>query len=326
MKTNSLLVRMILLILFLSGIVSGCQPSGQTELPPVDPTTAAPTITPEPSQTPAPTLTPTPARFNSARAYSDVEQQVAFGPRVPGSEAHSQTVDWIQAGLQESGWQVELQETTYRDQPVRNVIARRDTTASGDWIILGAHYDSRLLADRHPEVEMQQTPVPGANDGASGVAVLMELARVLPADLEDDVWLVFFDVEDQGRIDGWDWILGSRAFAESLDSHPDAVVVVDMIGDADLNLYFEHSSNQALSQEIWAVAASQGHGSVFIPEPKYSILDDHTPFLELGIPAVDIIDFDYPYWHTLEDTPDKVSPDSLEAVGDTLYHWLTGIN
>ena len=104
---------------------------------------------------------------------------------------------------------------------------------------------------------------------------------------------------------------------------PRAVVIVDMIGDADLNIYKERNSNPSLTDEIWGVANSLGYGQQFIAEYKYSMLDDHTPFLEAGIPAVDIIDFDYPYWHTLADTPDKVSAASLEAVGKTLWTWIT---
>jgi Zn-dependent M28 family amino/carboxypeptidase len=164
--------------------------------------------------------------------------------------------------------------------------------------------------------------VPGANDGASGVAVLLELARVLPHDLEGQIWLVMFDAEDNGHLEGWDWILGSSAFAESLAEVPDGVVVVDMIGDADLQIYLEINSDKSLRTDIWEQAASLGHADVFINEEKFSMLDDHSPFLRLGIPAVDIIDFDYPYWHTLSDTPNKVSADSLQIVGETLLAWL----
>ena len=169
---------------------------------------------------------------------------------------------------------------------------------------------------------MHSQPVPGANDGASGVAVLLELARVLPEDLPGEVWLVFFDAEDNGRIPGWNWIMGSQAFVRTLDSHPDAVVIVDMIGDADQNIYQEKNSDKVLTQEIWGVAEDLGYGSSFIPSVKYSMMDDHTPFLQAGIPAIDIIDFDYLYWHTVDDTIDKVSAQSLQAVGDVVYHWV----
>jgi glutaminyl-peptide cyclotransferase len=169
---------------------------------------------------------------------------------------------------------------------------------------------------------LRNQPVPGAEDGASGVAVLLELARVLPPDLKSQVWLVFFDTEDQGDLPGWDWILGSRLFVDKLTAKPDAVVIIDMIGDTDLNIYQERNSNPALVQSIWAAAATAGFQKQFIPQPKYAMEDDHTPFLQHGIAAVDLIDFDYPYWHTTQDTPDKVSAESLKAVGETLVQWI----
>jgi glutaminyl-peptide cyclotransferase len=103
---------------------------------------------------------------------------------------------------------------------------------------------------------------------------------------------------------------------------PGAVLIVDMVGDADLNIYKERNSNPDLTDQIWEVAKALGYESKFIPEYKYSMIDDHTPFIEAGIPAADIIDFDYPYWHTVQDTPDKVSALSLEAVGETVRTWV----
>lgn len=281
---------------------------------------SSPTATTAPTITAAPTLTPTPEPFSGEAAMRHVETQMSFGPRVVGTEAHDRAVDWIRAEAEGAGWQVEIQETTWQNQPVRNIIAKRGSGTP--WVIIGAHFDSRMVADKDPDPEKQTQPVPGANDGASGVAVLLELARVLPKDLEKQVWLVFFDSEDNGRLPGWDWILGSRAFADALEGTPDAVVIVDMIGDADLNIYQERNSDPELTDEIWKIAAQAGYGEQFIPEPKHSMLDDHTPFLEKGITAIDIIDFDYPYWHTTQDTTDKVSGQSLEAVGETLRQWL----
>jgi Zn-dependent M28 family amino/carboxypeptidase len=270
--------------------------------------------------------------FNGSRALGDVEYQVNLGPRTPGSEAHAKTVDWILEEVQAAGWQAEVQEAEVMGHTIRNIVARMGE--GQPWIILGAHYDSRLVADHDPSVEKRNIPVPGANDGASGVAVLLELARVLPSRLKDpamgdslkarQVWLVFFDAEDNGRIPGWDWILGSRAFVAGLQDYPQAAVIVDMIGDADLNIYQERNSNPALVAEIWSRAAEMGYSDRFIPEYKHSILDDHKPFLDVDIPAVDLIDFDYPHWHTTMDTPDKVSAESLQIVGNVLLAWLTG--
>lgn len=261
------------------------------------------------------------AVFSGQNALKDVEYQMALGPRIPGSEAHTQIIDWMRTELTQDGWSVEIQNSEMMGHPVANVVAKRGQGTP--WVILGAHYDSRLWADQDTDPQLQHTPVPGADDGASGVAILMELARSLPKDLHKQVWLAFFDVEDNGEIPGWDWLLGSKAFVDNLKGKPDAVVVIDMVGDANLNIYKERNSNSTLTDEIWNQAAKLGYADQFIPVYKYSMLDDHTPFLQAGIPAIDIIDFDYPYWHTTADTTDKVSAGSMQVVGDTLWAWLT---
>ena len=259
--------------------------------------------------------------FDGQRAYADVETQVAFGPRIPGSDGHANFQEWMRDELIKAGWQVEIQESQAMGHPIQNIVASRGDESPQ--IILGAHYDSRMFADNDPDPANHSLPVPGANDGASGVAVLLELARVLPKD-SVPVWLVFFDAEDNGNIDGWDWILGSTEFVKNNPIQPRAVVIVDMIGDADLNIYKETNSNTDLTNEIWGIAQNLENDTVFIPDYKFSMLDDHTPFLRAGIPAIDIIDFDYPYWHTMQDTPDKVSAGSLQAVGETLQVWIMG--
>lgn len=261
--------------------------------------------------------------FDGQRAMQDVETQIAMGARIPGSQAHQQLIDWLGSQLDKAGWTMEVQSSEMMGHPVKNLVARRKEVdlSQKPWIVLGAHYDSRLWANRDPDPNKQKDPVPGANDGATGVAVLLELARTLPANLHAQVWLVFFDAEDNGEIPGWDWLLGSQAFVQNLKSQPDSAIIIDMIGDKDLNINIERNSNQKLVAEIWAKAAELGY-TQFKPVPKYSMIDDHTPFLQAGIPAVDIIDFDYPYWHTTEDTPDKVSAQSMEAVGKTLTAWL----
>lgn len=265
-------------------------------------------------------IQPEPENFNGKRALADVETQVAFGPRTPGSAGHAQVLDWMRAELSAAGWDSRVQSAEMLGHPIQNVIAYRGDEMPQ--IILGAHYDTRMLADKEPDPAKIYNPVPGANDGASGIAVLLELARVLPKD-GVPVWLVFFDAEDNGRIEGWDWIMGSTAFVDVLEFHPEAVVIVDMIGDADQNIYIERNSDPALVEEIWDIAAELGYGQSFIPVPKHSMIDDHTPFLQAGILAVDIIDFDYPYYHTTEDTVDKVSAQSLETVGRTLQEWIS---
>lgn len=287
------------------------------------PTAATPTTVPAPPPTSTATATPPAVDFSGEKAYDRVEAQLAFGPRWPGSPGHREVADYIVGELEALGWDVERQRLDYRGVEGQNLIARANIDA-GDVIIIGAHYDTRRIADQSAG-ESSGRPVPGAVDGASGVAVLLELARVL--ELEDvprEIWLTFFDFEDNGGggLPGWDWIVGSSYMAANLTIEPEAMVLVDMVGDADQQLYYEGNSDPELRQHIWAIAEELGFEAVFVPEVRHTMIDDHVPFARQGIAAIDIIDFDYPYWHTVEDTADKVSAESLERVGRTLEYWL----
>jgi hypothetical protein len=266
---------------------------------------------------PKPLFPAPPAReFLGEAAYEHVLKQVELGPRPTGSAAGRETGDYIIETLRAAGWEVEEQPFDYHGLKARNIIAR---AGKGPVAVLGAHYDTRLRADEDPDPARQSDPVMGANDGASGVAVLLELARSLDVkDLRYEVWLTFFDAEDNGRLDGMEYIAGSRYMAENLEVTPEMVVIADMIGDAEQQIYKERNSTPELIERIWRIASELGYEAYFIPEYNWSILDDHTPFLEAGIPAVDLIDFDYPYWHTTQDTADKVSAESLERVGRVL--------
>lgn len=253
--------------------------------------------------------------FDGWAAYRHVTAQVDIGPRPSGSQGIRETQQYIVEKLAKYRWSVEYQDFRYRGTPARNIIAKAGQ-GKGPVILVGAHYDTRRRADNDPTESERNQPVPGANDGASGVAVLLELARSLDkTKLQNEVWLVFFDAEDNGRLDGWQFIAGSSFFANNMTANPEAVIIVDMIGDADQQIYKEQNSTPWLIEQIWGKAAALGYEEWFLPTYKYSMLDDHTPFLRKGIPAVDLIDFDYPYWHTTEDTADKVSGDSLARVG-----------
>jgi glutaminyl-peptide cyclotransferase len=282
-----------------------------------------PAILPSPTPTllqPSPTPMPTPLVFSGEEAYHHLLAQLSFGPRPTGSPAGRKTGDYILQQMKNADWEAEEQSFIFKGVEGRNIIAK---AGQGPVVIVGAHYDTRPAADMEQNAARRSQPIPGANDGASGTAVLLELARVLDKQkLNRQVWLTFFDAEDRGRLDGWPFSVGANQLAQSLKAKPSAVVVLDMIGDADLNIYYERNSNKPLREEIWGVAAGLGYGKVFIPTEKHTITDDHIPFAQSGIPAVDIIDFDYPYWHTLEDTGEKVSPQSLEEVGRTMQAWL----
>jgi len=221
--------------------------------------------------------------------------------------------------LEGYGWETEVQEFVYREVALRNLIANK---GSGPLVILGAHYDTRPYADQDPP-ETREQHILGANDGGSGVAVLLELARVLDVGrVPYQVRLMFFDAEDRGRLDDWPFSVGAEQYAEQLDEDPEFVIVVDMVGDQDQRLYWEGSSDSGLSQELWQLAAELGYQEQFIPQVRWNIIDDHLPFVDRGWKAIDIIDFEYPYWHTTQDTADKVSAESLARIGTVLEVFL----
>ena len=266
-------------------------------------------------------------RFNGENAYQDVEYQLSLGPRIPGSAASQLVGDWITLELNRSGWSTRTQNSQYRGRELRNIIGEY---GDGDpWILLGTHYDTRLYADQDDMPGAMRTPVPGANDGGSGVALLLELARLIPEYWNSDyeghqpkLWFVFFDGEDNGGIGDNEWAMGSRAFVESLTESPDRVVILDMVADSELLIYRERNSDQEIANEIWNTAFELGYANYFSQEMRFNLIDDHIPFIDHGIPAALVIDFDYQYWHTTEDTIDKISVDSFEIVGDTIFQWL----
>lgn len=263
---------------------------------------------------------PKPVPFDGQKAFGYAEKQLEFGPRLPGSEESHEALAFMESTLKAFGWNTELQPFDFNGITATNLMAKK---GSGDcWVVFGAHSDTREFADQDPLPANRNMPVPGANDGASGTSVLLELSSSLPSRPKCQIWLVFFDAEDQGRINNSPWIAGSTYFVENLEGKPDAVIIVDMIGDANLNVYKEKTSTTELVDQIWTTAAALGFEQYIIPEYKYSIIDDHSPFLNKGIPAADLIDFDYPYWHTVNDTIDKISPESLQIIGDLLLSWL----
>jgi len=194
-------------------------------------------------------------------------------------------------------------------------------------VLLGAHYDTRPRADRERDPANRLKPIIGANDGASGVAVLLEMARLLgESKPRVGVDLVFFDCEDYGEEGSTgDYILGSRHYASALAGRrPAAVIVVDMVGERGLRIPvegFSEAASPALCAKVFSIAASLGAAG-FVRERGPAIIDDHFPFIQAGLPAIDLIDFDYPFWHTLEDTPDKCASESLAAVGAVLVRFV----
>jgi len=261
--------------------------------------------------------------FNGTRAYTYLEAQCAFGPRPPGSSNLTECGNYIISTLEDNNWSVQTQTWTYQNTQLRNIMGGALTAPQ---YVLLAHYDTRPIADSDPDPLNRTRPILGANDGASGVATLLELAEVLPENAKAVTLLLFVDAEDSGNYNGWEWIVGSTHFVDSLSlnqiSNIRAAVLLDMIGDADLQIPWERWSTPSLVDAIWQIAVDLNYNDIFLNIEGPAVLDDHRPFLSAGIPAIDIIDFTYPYWHTLNDTPDKCSATSLEVVGRVLEAFM----
>lgn len=272
-------------------------------------------------------------QFNGSSAFDYLKKQCEFGPRNPGSIGHRECSKYLAAELSKYAATVKTQKFYHRfgrpavSAQMTNIIASFYPEKPKK-VILAAHWDTRPWADMDPDPNQHKLPILGANDGASGVAVLLEIGRILKAHRPQyGVDIVFFDAEDCG-IEGDDlsWAVGSQYFARHLEPgyQPLWGILVDMVGDRNLQLYQEiNSLNLArpVVEKVWRKAAELGYHQ-FIAQPGYQIVDDHLPLLQVGIPMIDIIDFDYPFWHTMADTPDKCSPESLEAVGQVIIHLL----
>ena len=272
----------------------------------------------------------TPPTFDSARAFQYLHDQTAFGPRVPGTPAAGRCLNYLMQHFGSRTKQVDTQSFSFVDPysnqtiPLVNLVARfRGLEAGTDPILLIAHWDSRPRTDYPSDQSKADEPIVGANDGASGVAVLMEMANLFterpPA---CDVVLLLVDGEDWGKEgDAEYYLLGSKHFAaQGIRGHYRFGIVVDLVGDKQQQFYREGFSNEfhkPLNDMVWHTARKLGV-TTFIDSVKHIVTDDHLSISAAGVPAIDIIDFDYPYWHTDLDTPDKCSAESLSNVGRVL--------
>ncbi|HJR15521.1 MAG TPA: M28 family peptidase [Gemmatimonadales bacterium] len=268
-----------------------------------------------------------PQEFNGSSAFEYIQTQVGFGPRVPGTEAHRRMGDWLDSLLRERADTVIVQSwkhvTATKDTlPLRNFIARFNPSAEKRLLFL-AHWDSRPSSDS-PHSRDSTQAVAGANDGGSGVALLLGVADVLkrsPPQIGVD--LLFVDGEDYGDFTDApdDVLIGSRYYAAHQLPGPKPLyaVLFDLVADKDLQLYQEGNSligAPEVVELVWSAAKDLGYGGYFISSPRHTLIDDHLELQKAGIRAIDVVDFDYPAWHTTEDTIDKVSAASLQVVGD----------
>lgn len=277
--------------------------------------------------------------FDGNHAYEYLESQTQMGPRNPGSNSHQQIQNWLIDLGKAYGDTVIVQDFQGRDPfnktdvPLKNILVRYKPDATRR-VMLSAHYDTRPVADQDPDPQKQKQPIPGANDGASGVAVLLETMTILKDHpLSVGVDIMFWDGEDLGRPNHpEEFCQGSRYYAyHPIGPVPFEGILLDMIGDAELTIYFESYSLQYhpdLMHYLFDMADDLGFGDIFIPQLQTAVYDDHVPLnLIADIPTVDLIDFHYPntyenYWHTHEDSADKCSPASLEAVGTVIINYL----
>lgn len=294
-----------------------------------------------------PELPATPG-FNADSAYAFVQRQVDFGPRVPGTQQHAACADWIVAKLKGYGAEVIEQHATVKayngkELPLRNIIARFNSEAK-DRILLLAHYDTRPIADK--DSERPHEPILGANDGGSGVGVLLELARHLGGKQHGPgIDLLFTDVEDYGQPSGSfqpdeksidTWALGSQYFAKNPHVQGYTArygILLDMCGAKDARFYREAISMQFASgivHKVWRTAESLGFGDRFVQETKYFVgTDDHLPInKQLRIPTIDIIEFNagtnafHPSWHTHADDMSVIDAATLDVVGRTVLETI----
>ncbi|MBI4612131.1 MAG: M28 family peptidase [Planctomycetes bacterium] len=269
--------------------------------------------------------------FDGDRAWGHLEELCRMGPRAHGLAGQEKAREYIRAHLESLGVEVREFPFEYRREgdasPERFVnLAARIGRGASKWVIVGSHYDTRLWAEEDSDASKRDRPIEGANDGGSGVAVLLELARALRAEPPDiDVELLFFDAEDYGRPGSPDYFLGSKHVAAHLaelypGERPACVIVLDMVGDSDLRFLREGQSQRAfpwVNDLLWETAKR-------LDEPAFAaggtrvVTDDHTAFLSIGVPATLLIDFDYPYWHTTGDTLEQCSAKSLGTTGRVL--------
>lgn len=307
--------------------------------------------------------------FNEDSAMHFCAKQCTFGPRTMNSNAHDECEEWIIRQFKAYGCNVITQKTKLEGWDGKmlrstNIIARTNPNAK-ERILICAHWDSRPWADNDPDKNNWQSPVMAANDGASGVAVMLELARCIneasknsgstdneQKKLDFGIDFVCFDAEDYGAPEWSDkknsedtWALGAQFFAQNLPASTlnanETVkysfgILLDMVGGQGTQFYYEGVSKQyakGTMEKVWQAAADAGYASYFVCQDGFSVTDDHKPLNEAGIPTIDIINY-YPdceqssfgpTWHTISDTIENIDITTLKAVGQTLVQFLYGL-
>jgi Zn-dependent M28 family amino/carboxypeptidase len=311
-------------ILFTTALLTGCSPQ-------------------RPAANSAPQIR-TETVFSADSAYRNAAAQLAFGPRVPNTAAHDSCAAWIETELERYGARVSVQTGTAKaydgtELHYRNIMGSIRPEATNR-VLLIAHWDSRHVADNDPIRSKRAQPVPAANDGASGAAILLEIARVSTIKTpQTGIDLLLADAEDYGAPDTWtgqhreeDWALGTQAWAREAAKKgykADYGILLDMVGASDATFFREYFSERYAPETadlVWSIARDLGYSSLFVNSEGPAITDDHVFVNRIAhIPTIDIIDTRqqygqtfYPYWHTTDDTLDKLSKETLGKVGHVL--------
>ncbi|MEX1020669.1 MAG: M28 family peptidase [Litorilinea sp.] len=277
----------------------------------------------------SPSLTAEP--FSGEQALRYAVEQTEFGDRITGTEPNIRAGDWIIEQLREQGWDVIIQPFTINGTPARNIVAIQGGggIANQRVALLTTHYDSRVYADRDPQVANHIQPAGGANAGASGVGVLLELGRTLDVALTGHtVCMVFLDAEDNGGLEGWPANGGAQIFLSRFEEDfprcvgPRFAVHVAQVGGLEQEFYAAGESDPALQTSIWQISQEQGYVGWRVQSSGEGLINTHVRFREQGIPAIAIAGLNYPYRHTIADTVDKLSAQAMEQIGRTLKTWL----
>ena len=283
--------------------------------------------------------------FDSDSAYAYVKRQVDFGPRVPGSQGHKACEQWLAETLQSLGADTVIEQrttvTAYNGDrlPINNIMGRFNT-ATSNRVLLVAHYDTRPWADNDPDASNRSKPILGANDGASGVGVLLEIARLagINPPVGTGIDILFIDAEDYGSEGGAEdsWCLGTQHWTANmpytLSTTPRYGILLDMVGGHGARFHREPVSQHfapAIVDMVWAEGAKAGYADRFINEAGAAVVDDHLFLNRAGIPTIDIIEAvstttgTFPaHWHTLDDNMDAIDAATLKAVGQTVVNTI----
>ena len=316
---------MRLVLPFLCLLIVGCSEAEQNQ----NQTADAAAKSPEAGQTSPPSAK---GSFDPDSAWVYLTTQVEFGSRVPGTPAHEACGNWLAQELRRHGGVVQDDRWSHADSlnrvwPLRNIWASFGPQ-QGSRILLLAHWDCRPWADSDPDPAKRGEPVLGANDAASGVAVLLEIARNLGRNaIPKGVDILFVDGEDMGAHDQPEtFCIGSRRFASRMPAAYDMGILLDMVGDVDLRIPvdpYSYIHAPEVVDRVWRLGEAMSPG-IFVREYGSPVIDDHIPLNEAGVPTIDLIDFEYPAWHTVHDNLSQVSSSSLAAVGRPVLALVLG--